>query len=225
MIELISEIFQAAGFEDRGGVDFKVYAVKDRVNYWVVIQCDNIGKIIDEQIDIFIKASEIVQAPTFDKNANLLILCRYQSIADIIPGSLLQVEEDPYNFKKTILYYTEGELNNLRNKIGDLPVLDTIETLILTEAVFEKHKNEFDSNDFESLVYRMAIKIPFIRMKIGQINSLESLESINKQALDDNPLNDLLEKDLLSISDSEFLAMTEADILNKLRTTNTDENR
>ncbi|PVD50143.1 hypothetical protein DC498_21245 [Terrimonas sp.] len=225
MINLISRIFEEAGLEEKANTDFKIYALKEQQNYWVIVQYDDLDKIISEQIELFVKAKEIIQEPTFDKNANLLVLNKVDAISNIKPESLLQIEENPYHFKKSILYYTEVELKNLSDTIGDSIALPTIESLILTDTIFEKHKMYFDANDFESLVYRMAIKIPFIKIKITQTNNLKSLEEINKKSVENNQLNDLLEQNFFSLSDEDFSAMTDEAILEKLKSVLPDENQ
>jgi len=225
MINLISRIFDEAGLEEKACAEFKIYALKEQQNYWIILERDDVVEsIIDEQVELFVKAKEIIQKPTFDKNANLLILNKVAAISDIKTDSFLQIEENPYHFKKSILYYTEDELNNLTKKIGDSPTLSSIQSLILEDKVFSRHKISFDANDFESLVYRIAIKIPFIKIRITQTNNLKSLEEINQKSVGSNSLNDLLEQNFLALDDEEFNAMTEEVILEKLKTKLPDEN-
>lgn len=226
MINLISKIFEETGLEEKGNPDFKIYALKEQQNYWVIVQYDDdVSKLVEQQIELFVKAKEIIQAPAFDKNANLLILNKVKTILNIKSESLLQSEENPYHFKKSILYYTEEELKNLSDAIGDSPVLSTIESMILTEKIFEQHKLHFDDNALESLIYRMAIKIPFIKINITQTNNLKSLEEINKNSVENNQFNDLLEQSFFMLSDEDFSSITEEDILKKLKTALPDENQ
>ena len=95
MINLISRIFEEAGLEEKANADFKIFALKEQQNYWLIVQYDDIDKVISEQIELFVKAKEIIQDPTFDKNANLLVLNRVEAISDIKSESLLQIEENP----------------------------------------------------------------------------------------------------------------------------------
>lgn len=226
MINLISKIFEEAGLEEKGNAEFKIYSLKEQQNYWVIIQYeDDVDKVIDQQIDFFVKAKEIIQNSAFDKNANLLVLNKVKTISTIKSESLLQTEENPYHFKKSILYYTEDELKNLIDAIGDSPALSIIESMILTEKIFEQHKSHFDANNFESLVYRMAIKIPFIKINIAQTNNLKSLDEINKKSVENNQFNDLLEESFFMLSDDNFSSITDEEILKKLKTILPDENQ
>lgn len=226
MINLISKIFEEAGLEEKGNADFKIYGLREQQNYWVIVQYeDDVANVVDQQIELFVKAKEIVQHSAFDKNANLLVLNKIKTISNIKTDILLQIEENPYHFKKSILYYTEEEFKNLSDAIGNLPTLSTIESMILTEKIFEQHKLYFDANNVESLVYRMAIKIPFIKMNITQTNNLKSLEEINTNSLENNQFNDLLVQSFLTLSDEDFSTVTTEAIINKLKTVLRDENK
>ncbi|HTO16523.1 MAG TPA: ABC-three component system middle component 1 [Edaphocola sp.] len=219
MIDLINKIFVAAELEEKPNTDFKIYILKEQKNYWVIDQIDrdDINNVLNNQIELFVKTKEVVQEPTFDKNVNLLILNKVPKLEDVKFDNLLQIEENPYHFKKSILYYTDEELKNLNAAIGESNVLTAIESLILKDQIFEQHKTNFDANSFESLVYRIAIKIPFIKIRITQTNNLKSLEEINKRSIGNNPLDEILEQDFFMLNDEDFSAMTNETILEKLK--------
>jgi len=220
MIDLINRIFQAAELEEKTNPDFKIYVLKEQKNYWVIVQYDgdNINNVLNDQIELFVKTKELVQESTFDKNVNLLVLNKVPKLEDVKFDSLLDIEENPYHFKKSILYYTDEELKNLNVAIGQSNVLTAIETLILKDEIFEQHKTNFDANSFESLIYRIAIKIPFIKIGISQTNNLKSLEEINKRSVENNPLDEILEQDFFMLDEEDFSAMTNETILEKLKT-------
>lgn len=219
MIDLIKRIFIAAELEEKPNTDFKIYILKDQKNYWVIAQYegDDINNVLNDQIELFVKTKELVQEPTFDKNVNLLILNKVSKLENVKFDNLLNIEENPYHFKKTILYYTDEELKNLNAVIGESNALTSIESLILKDEIFEQHKISFDTNSFESLIYRIAIKIPFIKMRISQTNNLKSLEEINRKSVGHNPLNEILEQDFFILNDEDFIAMTNETILEKLK--------
>ncbi len=227
MIELINRIFQAAELQEKPNTDFKIFVLKEKKNYWIISQYDgdNINNVLNEQIELFVKTKEIVQEPTFDKNVNLLILNKVPKPEDVQFDILLQIEENPYHFKKSVLYYTDEELKNLDLSIGQSNVLTAIETLILNDEIFEQHKTNFDTNLFESLIYRIAIKIPFIKIRITETNNLKSLEEINKKSIGDNRLNEILEQDLFLLSDEDFSAMANETIIEKLKATLPNEDQ
>ncbi|SHM60050.1 ABC-three component system middle component 1 [Flavobacterium xanthum] len=219
MIDIINKIFVEAGLEEKPYADFKIYILKEQKNFWVIAHYagDEINNVLNEQIELFVKTKEIVQDPTFDKNVNLLVLNKVSKLDDVKLDDLLQIEENPYHFKKSVMYYTEEELKNLTSAIDESNVLTSIESLILKEEIFEQHKTSFDANSFESLVYRMAIKIPFLKIRINQTNNLKSLEEINKKSVGNNPLDEILEQDFFTLSDEDFSKMTNETILEKLK--------
>lgn len=219
MINLINSIFQAAELEEKPNTDFKIYVFKEQKNYWVIAQYDgdNINKVLNDQIELFVKTKELVQESTFDKNVNLLILNKVPKLEDVKFDNLLQIEENPYHFKKSILYYTDKELKNLNAAIGESNVLTAIESLILKDEIFEQHKTNFDANSFESLIYRITIKIPFIKIGITQTNNLKSLEELNKKSVGNNPLDEILEQDFFMLNEEDFSTMTNETILEKLK--------
>lgn len=219
MIDIINKIFVEAGLEEKPYADFKIYILKEQKNFWVIAHYagDEIKNVLNEQIELFVKTKEIVQDPTFDKNVNLLVLNKVSKLDDVKLDDLLQIEENPYHFKKSVMYYTEVELKNLTSAIDESNVLTSIESLILKEEIFEQHKTSFDANSFESLVYRMAIKIPFLKIRINQTNNLKSLEEINKKSVGNNPLDEILEQDFFTLSDEDFSKMTNETILEKLK--------
>lgn len=227
MIDLINKIFQEAGLQEKGGADLRIYSHDEEKNYWIIVQydADEIEKIPEDQIEIFIAAKKMIQDPTFDKNANLLILNKVESLSNINQNFLLRIEENPYHFKKNILYYSEEEKMKLINALGDSKVLSVIESKILDEKTFEVHKQNFDGNDFESLIYRIAIKIPFIKINAKQTNNLKSLEEINSRSLQNNKLNELLLTDFFSLTEDELSEINEEYIFEKLKTILPNENQ
>jgi len=224
MINIISKIFKERNHEEIESSDFKIFSLKEKYNYWVVICRNNLAEIKEEQTSLFIKAKEVINKPHFDKNANLLVLYNISNIEDANKDAILQTEEDPFHFKKSVIYYTEEELNKLSEVIGSSNISLAIETLILKEDVFTKHKSAFDANEYQSLLYRIAHKIPFTEINIPQANNLESLEEINKNAIGQNPLNDILEKELFVLTSDELAALTNENLLEKLKPILSDEN-
>lgn len=219
MIELINRIFVAAALEEKPNTDFKIYILKEQKNYWVIAQYDgnDINNVLEDQIELFVKTKELVKESTFDKNVNLLILNKVLKLEDVKFDNLLQIEENPYHFKKSILYYTDEELKNLKAVIGESNALTSLESLILRDEIFEQHKTSFDTNSFESLIYRIAIKIPFIKIRITQTNNLKSLEEINKNSVGHNLLDEILEKEFFILNDEDFSTISNETILEKLK--------
>jgi hypothetical protein len=218
MDNIINKIFKEKDHEEQEASDFKIFSLRGHYNYWIIINRDDLSSILEEQIDLFLKAKEIVGQAQFDKNANLLILNKVTSIKAINKDHLLRIEEDLFHFKKSIIYYTEEELIKFKEVIDLSNVTISMESMLLDENVFEQHKTRFDANEYQSLLYRITHKIPFLRINITQLNNLDSLEEINRKTIRKNALNDLLERDFFTITDDDLAGLTDEAILEKLKT-------
>lgn len=218
MDNIINKIFEEKDHEEQEAPDFKIFSLRGHYNYWIIINRDDLSSILEEQIDLFLKAKEIVGQAQFDKNANLLILNKVTSIKAINKDHLLRIEEDLFHFKKSIIYYTEEELIKFKEVIDLSNVTISMESMLLDENVFEQHKTRFDANEYQSLLYRITHKIPFLRINITQLNNLDSLEEINRKTIRKNALNDLLERDFFTITDDDLAGLTDEAILEKLKT-------
>lgn len=225
MIDIVSKLFEDRSYEEKYSSDIKIFSLKDKYNYWVVVSLDILNQVRDEQIGLFVRAKEIINQPQFDKNANLLILNKVENLKEVNNDYILQVEEDPFHFKKCIIYYTNEELAKLKEAIGNSAITEFIESMILRDDVFTAHKQSFDANEFQSLLYRIAHKMPFIKINITQVDNLSTLEEINKNVVGENTLNNLLESDFYTLSNDDFIKLTSEDILEKLKNILPNENQ
>ena len=225
MIEIISKLFEERSYEEKYSSDIKIFSLREKYNYWVVVSLDILNQIRDEQIGLFIRAKEIINQPQFDKNANLLILNKVENLKEVNKDYILQVEEDPFHFKKCIIYYTNEEQVKLKEAIGNSPITEFIESMILRDDVFTAHKHFFDTNEFQSLLYRIAHKMPFIKINITQVDNLSTLEETNKNAVGENTLHNLLESDFYNLSNDDFLKLSSEDIFEKLKNILPNENQ
>lgn len=225
MIDLINRIFEEENHVLIDTKDLKIFSLQGAHNYWIITNSDNIKSVLDEQIEIFTIAKKAINVPQFDKNANLLILHKVNTLVDIDKEALLQIEEDGFHFKKSVIYYTEEEFSKLIEAIGESKAIESIEIMLLKEDIFEQHKNNFDKNDYQSLLYRIAHKIPFINVSIEQVNNLESLEEINKEAIQQNDLNALLENEFFNLTGDDLKNMSDDTLLDKFKTILPNENQ
>jgi len=164
-------------------LDFGVlhsYVEENKYSYWLVTEIDDLLKIVEKQSEYFNLAKEVANNEWFDKNVSMLILHKVENF-DNIQNLVIEVEENPYLFKKQIILYKEIEVEKLNQAIElqESTIKDFIEDKILDENTFKKHKENINDNDYQSLLYRLAHKIPFIRLNITQENGLETLTNKN----------------------------------------------
>lgn len=225
MNDIITKIFQKSNHTQYETDGFSLFSLPDQSNFWVVIERENLLGLLDEQVSLFLKSKEIINNPRFDKNANLLVINKVDVLENLDKQLLLKIEEDLYHFKKSVIYYTDLEFEKLKAKLAEENLLQDLETKILDEKIFEKHKESFDNNDFESLLYRLAHKLPFVKINVKQVNNLESLEDLNSKSITDNELNDVLERELFLLSDERLANMKDDELLKKLKPVKSNENQ
>ncbi|CAI3100100.1 hypothetical protein MWMV2_MWMV2_01074 [Acinetobacter oleivorans] len=131
----------------------------------------------DELFDL-IFSSNIV-SPFFKKNCTL-ILC--QEYSKIERSTIFQIEEDPYNFKKNVIVYSENELNSLKDylsKDNNISLTNEKINQIINSnngSDFLNFKsNQEKTDNYYSLIIKIILKLPFITY-IPQEQDLENLE-------------------------------------------------
>lgn len=231
MITIINNLFSQLGLVNSELEIGSLYTFEDinKKTYWLIIETDNLNNVIENQANYFEQAKNRINNEWFDKNVNLLVLHKVENF-DNIQSSVLKIEEDPYLFKKQIILYKDTERENLNRAIEaeENTIKDFIENKILDEAVFKIHKDKINNNDYESLLYRLAHKIPFIKLNIIQENGVEALTDSNTQKIESGSygqLNRFIEQNLFH-RNMESIEEMESDTIYDLllNTLNPDEN-
>ncbi|WP_426480844.1 ABC-three component system middle component 1 [Chryseobacterium sp. R2ACT005] len=200
-----------------------LYSFKDsaKKSYWLVTEEENLTTVIDKQSDYFEQCRGILNNEWFDKNANLLILHKVDEINEKFHKLVLKVEEDPYLFKKQVLLYKDAEVQKLNEILNteNITLKEFLDQNLLIDKVYEIHKNQINNNNWESLIYRIAQKIPIIRLNISRSNGLSVLIEENKQKVDvgnHKEINSLLENIFFQKSSEEILEIDNDLIFNLL---------
>ena len=231
MTTIINDLFSQLGLLNNPLEIGSLYTLDDinKKTYWLIIETDNLNNVIENQSNYFEQAKNRINNEWFDKNVNLLVLHKVENF-DNIQSSVLNIEEDPYLFKKQIILYKDTERENLNRAIEaeENTIKDFIENKILDEAIFKIHKENINNNDYESLLYRLAHKIPFIKLNIIQENGVEALTDNNTQKIESGSygqLNRFIEQNLFH-RNMESIDEMESDTIYDLllNTLNPDEN-
>ncbi|WP_353150382.1 ABC-three component system middle component 1 [Chryseobacterium sp.] len=200
-----------------------LYSFKNstKKSYWLVTEEENLTTVIDKQSDYFEQCRGILNNEWFDKNANLLILHKVDEINEKIHQQVLKVEEDPYLLKKQVLLYKDTEVEKLNEILNteNITLKEFLDQNLLIDKVYEIHKNQINNNNWESLIYRIAQKIPIIRLNISRSNGLSVLIEENKQKVDVGnykEINSLLENIFFQKSSEEILEIDNDLIFNLL---------
>lgn len=197
MNELISKIFSERFIEKKNEFGF-LYELneKDKKEFWFVFAGD-IKNVVNIQGDILQKCKEVNNDKTLEKNISLLVLWNTGGQIDesTLKREIMKLEENPFHFKKYVLYYSQREVDELKNVLDLNDVVKSISKNIISNDVFNEYKKGPLKQSWQSLLYRIAIKIPFIPILIEPASNFESLISLNKKSLKSSNLdevNDLL---------------------------------
>lgn len=231
MKTIINNIFSQLGLINTELKIGSLYSFDDinKKSYWLIIEIDSLINVIENQANYFEEAKKMTNNEWFDKNVNLLILHRVENFENF-QSLVLEIEEDPYLFKKQIILYNDYEVEKLNQALEQQQqnIKGFIENKILEEEVFKKHKENINNNDYESLLYRLVHKIPLINLNIVQENGLDALTDNNRQKIESGSfgsLNNLIDQNFFN-RDVENIDELNSDIIYDilLPTLNSDEN-
>ncbi|KMP94827.1 ABC-three component system middle component 1 [Bacillus cereus] len=134
-----------------------------------------------------------------DKNMSMIICTKCnQENQDTNLGKIMEIEEDPYYFKKYVLNYTQIEIDMLIqgffSKKSDLKVESVLLDVLSNNAMYDCYRNDKIKGEVYSIVSKIYIKTPFLKVNVNSTNGLISLQK---------NINETLEKKgLLSIKDT-----------------------
>jgi len=190
---------EAATIDDSGfvfienieGFSFYKKIKENNKRFLIVYETDSL-----QEVDYYnntikdITPIEIKSEPAFERNSDLIILLNLKNLGDFNTHEqkIFSIEEDPYYFKKYVLYYSEEEKNILENKsINDL------REVILNRDLFNAYKKNPNFPSLYSFSARFFIKVPFLHVPVNEIE-MPSIEVMLKESL--------LAKDLVTFDDN-----------------------
>lgn len=187
MADFIKELFEQNEFRYIAIEDNTLFVPSDgkqSEEYWLVTQC-SVSQIIDEQENFYENCKKSYTQKALDKNISMLIL--WETNGDLptqeLKSQIMQIEENPYFFKKYVLYYSSAELEEFVRKKGDIAINELIKTKVVDRDIFDNYKRDPYILSWQSFLYRLAIKIPFVSIPIQEEVGLESLFEVNKKEL------------------------------------------
>lgn len=187
MKKLIRDLFNHHHFE-LTELDFGDLYISgnDRKYYWLVVEQNDVAKVLELQDAWFDKCKEKVDSKEFDKNTSLLILANNDE-KEIKKQDILLIEEDPFQFKKYVLLYTSSALKNLSDE-SENGEPENILDLIVSDTVFYEYKKKYSDYNWRHLLYNLAHKLPFLNINVAVNQDLDNLFSETKESLTKNEL-------------------------------------
>lgn len=105
----------------------------------------------------------------FDNNTTIVISTDVTTVEnkDDMFKTISRVEEDPFYFKKQILYYRKNEKQNIIDALGSTEsVIEKLNAIVTDSTAYELRTYGLDSSfDFVTRIYA---KLPFLQLKIEQ---------------------------------------------------------
>ncbi len=181
MDDLIRGIFEELEFEyienrlSEPDILFVIYYKNDDKKEYFVATFFNSLKNIDEvQKKIHAKLrkdwKELNLKSDWEKNTTMLIFYR----TDLLPveksinSDILEIEENPYFFKKHVFAYTDHQVEQFNNNKKSLSNRDFLSEYINTVAKYEEFKKSSKdlSENLYALISRLHIKLPFLSLPV-----------------------------------------------------------
>lgn len=177
MHNLIEQLLASEGMARKTSTDLALYeySTPGKTNYWLVIHDE---PIITPEIQAgwLSKCKNATADPALEKNINLLIAWNTDSSSVLANKRVHHIEEDSYFFKKHVLPYTTEELESLRQQIATQGFTTVFRESITAPSTFTEYKSHYLEGGWQSLLYRLAIKLPFIAVNSSDNSDLASLE-------------------------------------------------
>lgn len=218
MKEIINDILIGSSFESVKSFEFgELYknSQNDVFYYWLVVQTDTltselINSIQDEYFD---ECKKVVDSPSFNKNTSLLILYKTDP-KEITKGVVQLIEEDPYQFKKYVIPYTNESLNDLKDQVKT-EICENIKVLISDNLIFQEYKSDYNNYNWHHLLYTIAHKLPFLKLLIEENQSIANMDGKSKELIEGDNLSEYYVK-LNEFISGEYFANLEELNLNDL---------
>jgi hypothetical protein len=157
--------------------------------YWLIVEIDDLSVVLDKQDEWFDESKRKIEDQNFDKNVSLLILIKR---GNLDTTDIIRIEEDPFQFKKMVLTYTDESLEELKTK-SDGGTNQALRSLIVNESVFHNYKENYGDYSWMNLLYDLASKIPFLEIDVMPNQSLTDLLTKCNQLLEATELKSLSE--------------------------------
>ncbi len=163
----------------------------DRIKYyWLIVEVDDLSAVLEKQDEWFDEAKRKIEDQNFDKNVSLLILIKRGNAETT---DIIRIEEDPFQFKKMVLTYTNESLEQLKIESNG-GIYEALRNLIVNEAVFHNYKENYGDYSWMNLLYDLASKIPFLEIDVMPNQSLTDLLTKSDQLLEASELKSLSEE-------------------------------
>lgn len=160
MNKFIIELFKQFNYEEVGGADdISFIKHKDYADFWIVVNAVDAFKLEDQEtIAEKAKTTIFEQHKEAEKNTSLLVLLEVNQISEDILNTIIEIENDPFYFKKYVLAYTPKSSKETIGKFSP----ENFSPMLMQPQNFKALKDEVEVSDPYHLLYSIAHKLPFL---------------------------------------------------------------
>ncbi|TBX72051.1 hypothetical protein E0M25_24505 [Bacillus mycoides] len=210
MRDLLKNIFNDASFnviEEVQLVNEKTFlaisSIDCKVNYYLVVFIQETVKTFLEEADFssffeYMKNQDFYNS-NMEKNFSLLVCLNCNKEIDLeMQKDIYEIEENPYDFKKYVLVYSDEQVQMLNKELLSpeyrmlIPVegiKNVLNKILLDNVRFYNFKNHMNDIVYD-LITKIFIKLPFLSTEIGKEKQMGNLQEKIKNKLDEE-LNEL----------------------------------
>lgn len=160
MNKFIIGLFKQFNYEEVGGADdISFIKHKNYADFWIIVNAVDAFKLEDQET-IAEKAKTTIfnQHKEAEKNTSLLVLLEVEQISEGILDTIIEIENDPFYFKKYVLAYTTKSSKETIEKISP----ENFSSMLMQPKSFKALKDEAEVSDPYHLLYSIAHKLPFL---------------------------------------------------------------
>lgn len=223
MIEIVDTVLSNEGFtKEEGTFSLETqdlnYAFHKRSNLGVVLI-----DISDENMSVlasflesyqmilfnYIKDNSLLYNVDLKKNIYLIFVAKKCDDESLTRKSVVEIEEDPFYFKKFVLQYTDEQLgfvSSMLSGVGNFR--DKIVEVGSNNSFFQTFADE-TTGSINSIIYDILVKLPFIKINVDT----REMHNLNSSIRNDLNAKQLLtlSSDIVEQSDS-IVEMDDSDI-------------
>jgi lantibiotic modifying enzyme len=222
MNEIITQIFQLYGYYRIENSEVELFKSKSIDDYWLVYNGEPKTISHEFQSELLNQCKKACKERALEKNLNLLCLWQVDNIDHSTISELHYLEEDIHYFKKHVLYFTLEEFQSLTKKLEEESISELFINSPTNIDVFNRYKPNINNNTWESLLYRICIKLTFMPIECEEGEDISNLHTTHEQNLINEAYLNILD-DITQNLDEKYLEGSPEDLLNTISSSVVDK--
>lgn len=174
MREVLSNVFNINDFKREEFIKSDYYTSNKKLENYIVYDLEELSKsvvnnLLDNNLyDLELHSSEIYLNKEMKKNTSVIFLVKVEDgkLTESEKKLIFKIEEDPYFYKKYVLWYSQNEMENISSYIENITDNLMNKDLFgnMKDSMLGKIKYNSDIHAYE-LLCRIFIKLPFLTLK------------------------------------------------------------